>query len=466
MNFDDAILNTALPNKLISGGFDDEQKTIGDFYKNFVEPRLPDPSVVYRWHEALVDYCTNPNYPHHPIFFLRGGAVAGNLRRGFLIKAINSDYYYAFSDNYLASYIYKMALDGAYPDDGDELYKLFTEFKDENQIGWLTISRLKQKNITDKYGNGKRMFPMMPVHYKKSAGKTYPDKYEEELNSFIINGPVCSIGEAGYKHSHVFDAGDKYVINGRKYKISDIFKKWFSLKECSKLKQDYVWNQTIRNYMAENDIVTTSDKNIAVACFLRFLDPINHFLAPKQGYNLFTPHVEAKINDIAEYPHLLEYIKNQYKQRYQKHYDDFTKLILPDNPIGLDYGSEIINIRYVGLDQVGVTKKRTKTAKSSKKHANNKTITARSGVGQYAKHVFETLLNQNKLTPNMINNLMDLNYCRKEIGVSSFPVLNTSRNPSTRYYSKSVRGYYISSQWFSKNKIKIDNWLANNNLSI
>lgn len=350
MNFDKVILNTANDNPAIAGGFDEEQKTIKDFYENFIEKRLPDPNVVYKWHEALVDYCTNQNLTG-TVFFLRGGASAGHLRRGFLIKAKNADYYYAFSDNYMASYIYKMALDGEYPNDGTELHKLLTEFVDTKQIAWLNASKLKIKNKNDKYNNGERWFPRFPVHYKRSGGKTYPDKYEEELNSFIINGPICSIGECGYKHSHVFDAGNKYRIGNKNYKISDIIKEKFLLKECSKKQQDYVWDQTKHNYVAENDLLTNADKDIAIACFLRFLDPMNHFLAPKQGYNLYTPQVKAKINDVAEYSHLLDYIKYRFSLRYKNYYNQFCQLIKCDHQNGFDYGNEIINIRYLGEAQ-------------------------------------------------------------------------------------------------------------------
>lgn len=346
MDFDNAILNTAKDNQAITGGFDGEQKTIRDFYEKFIEKKLPDSNVVYKWHEALVDYCTNQNLSG-TIFFLRGGASAGHLRRGFLVKAKNADYYYAFSDNYMASYVYKMALDGETPTDGAELHKLLTEFVDTNSIGWLNSCNRNIKYKNDKYNNGERWFPRFPVHYKRSAGKQYPDKYEEELNSFIINGPICSIGECGYKLSHVFATGDKYCINNKNYKISDIIKNKFSLKECSSERRDYIWNKTKHNYVAENDVITNNDKEIAIACFLRFLDPINHFLAPKQGYNLYTPKVKAKINDVAEYSHLLEYIKYRFSERYKKYYKVFCQRIKCEEQNGVDYGDEIINIRYL-----------------------------------------------------------------------------------------------------------------------
>lgn len=60
---------------------------------------------------------------------------------------------------------------------------------------------------------------------------------------------------------------------------------------------------------------------------------------------------------------------------------------------------------------------------------------------------------------------MDKNYCSRELGIS-YPVLAINTSDSydpQRYYKNVVVGkYLICSQWYAKNRIRIDDWLSSN----
>ena len=102
-----------------------------------------------------------------------------------------------------------------------------------------------------------------------------------------------------------------------------------------------------------------------------------------------------------------------------------------------------------------------------KKITPTKTVASGSGVGQYAKNIFRKLLDNCKLTSAMVSNLMNKDYCSKEFGIS-YPVLVLDVSGAydrRRYYKNVVAGkYLICSQWYAKNRIRIDDWLAKNNL--
>ena len=191
--------------------------TIADFYNDFVEERLPDPAIVIEWHNLLVKYASRED----AIFPIRAGNVSQKLRRGWLVKA-DDGFSYMFTDNDLAAYIYKMALDGFCPDE-DEFYKFMTEFLAPDKIEWLTIinqnprkrSKATINNAIDKATNKERHFLRMPIHFNRIGGAGV-DKSEDEKNAYINTdpAPTCCLGKYNYKHAHLIGVGDAL------YKIS------------------------------------------------------------------------------------------------------------------------------------------------------------------------------------------------------------------------------------------------------
>ena len=343
-------------------GFKGNNKTIKDFYNDFVSKRLPDLDVSLRWHNMLEEYCNKPG----AVYPIRAGNISGTLRRGWLTKTDQS-FSYFYTDNDLALYIYKMALDGYCPT-VDEFYAAMTTFVKAGDIKWKSDKKTIQNTI-DKKHNVERRFVNFPVHFLRNSGKTYPDKYENEMNAFIINGPCCCLGSFCYKHSHIFDAGQDYLIDGELMRIKDICARYFKLGEVD----DYKWDPTISNYVRKVSINTDDVKKyktILKALMLRFLDPLNHFLSPRVGYNKFTMSSGEESADIAEYEPLLNYIKDAKKNEIlnkTKHdvFREFEKDVLA-LPYSVNDGTEQINIIYDSKKQNGkITKSQLSLPKSS-----------------------------------------------------------------------------------------------------
>jgi hypothetical protein len=135
-NLNEAILNADKnypdpKGKIYSPWENNFSETIGDFYTDFIEDRLPNPKVVVEWHDMLVDYSQRKE----AIFPVRAGNNKKSLRRGWLVR-VDDGFSYMFADNGLASYIYKMALDGFCPK-VDEFLEFMTKFVKVSDIAWL-----------------------------------------------------------------------------------------------------------------------------------------------------------------------------------------------------------------------------------------------------------------------------------------------------------------------------------------
>lgn len=348
-SLDEALLNTGKGKRNKEGNknhiydsFSGGDKTIKDFYDSFVSKRLPDLDVALRWHEMLEEYCDKEG----AAFPIRTGNVSGSLRRGWLTKT-DQDFSYFYTDNDLALYIYKMALDGYCPTI-DEFYKAMVTFVKVSDIKWIT-SKKNIQNVLDRNHNVERKFLNFPVHFLRNSGKTYPDKYENEMNAFVINGPCCCLGGSSYKHSHIFDAGKEYLIDGELMGIANICDRYFNLGNV----EDYKWDHSISNYVRRASINPNDVKKyrtILKAITLRFIDPLNHFLSPKVGFNKFTMSGGEESNDIAEYDPLLDYIKTAKKNEIinktnKDIFSEFEKAVL-SAPYSLNDGNEEINIVY------------------------------------------------------------------------------------------------------------------------
>jgi hypothetical protein len=67
------------------------------------------------------------------------------------------------------------------------------------------------------------------------------------------------------------------------------------------------------------------------------------------------------------------------------------------------------------------------------------------------REVMRVILERNPLPEEEIRNLMDDDYCKREIGlrISNFPLVKESREPVVRYWKdRFARKYYVCSQWW------------------
>lgn len=222
-----------------------------------------------------------------------------------------------------------------------------------------------------------------------------------------------------------------------------------------------------------NYSLSPEEKEIVKAHFLRFVDPLNYYVAPGQKYE-----ENAVCSRIGEYGYLNDYMDNQFEKVYgASEMDAFRKAALLLRPTYCATGLEMINITY-GIRTSTTAPKKDKTATKKAKTVKasppktSGTVTSPSGskekIGQYAKGVFENLLNSGKLTSELMTNLMNKRYCSSELGIS-YPVLvihSSGTYDPKRYYKKDSKNgkYLICSQWYEKSRSKIDAWLKSNDL--
>lgn len=406
-------------------------KTIDDFWNDFIKPMLPNKTTVLKMHNMLVKYVNDPD----AIFVVRAfgswckNAVESDesdeLRRGFITIPDNASFRYFFSDNFYAAYFVKMVYDDYCPS--------YEEFKA------AMINRV------------------FPARFGRSC------KLERNKAAYSVGGKDPGISKSGYKIAHIVDAGNHFSIDSLDDAgINELAKVYsFPRGRYSDWKKEMV--DGVELFVRHHDV---SDNTLKVlkSHFLRFVDPLNYFLAPKAKwrnnyFNSFTNNILNDVGyDIAEYKPLLDYVSDQFKQIYGKDYEDFlTMILLPKDFIKAPNGQEIIDITYGFMSFSGPISKPS--------HSNRKmTSQSGSGIGKYAKQVFENLLKENKLSSDLIRNLSDRDYCKKEFGIR-LPVLQSTITPQMngRYYSKPSNGYYICNDWYSKSRTQLDNWLLTNN---
>lgn len=376
--------------------------TIEDFYKDFIEERLPDPKIVLQWHNLLMEYSERPG----AIFPIRGGYSDSKdnqklrLRRGWLIRVDKDAKYekkfsYMFTDNHLPVYIYKMALDGFCPTPED-FFEYMTEFKHPSDIGWLQGKEIK--NPLGKNGQ-ERHFLSMPVHYGWVGKSTYPGNTETMKNAFINTSPSpsCPLGEHGYKHAHVLAVKGLYEIEQKDVEWKNIG--LVQLGEESTTQQNYQWDDTIKNYVWDRKMKDANERSklraVVVAHFLRFCDPINHFLAPKQGANKFTRWDKEYSLDIAEYDNLISHLMFIREQQFGEVFTEFKKAALASKNTQVeDHGIEPIDIVYHEDRQSAASQHSTIQNPSSTPSRNN-TNKMRKKSSATQKSIPEIILNPN-----------------------------------------------------------------------
>ena len=466
-SLDEAILNlgNGKNNKhspsatLYSSWSHDYAATIQTFYDDFIADRLPDPHIVLRWHNVLVAYAGRAG----AIFPVRLGNVTGALRRGWLVN-VDDDFSYMFSDNDLASYIYKMALDGYCPKE-DEFFEFMTVFKAPADIKWCCSKGIPVRNHT--YGGCQRHFLSMPVHFNHIGGKSYPDNTEAVKNAFInySPAPTCCLGRYGYKHAHLVD------VNKAEY---DGCASWKDvgpglLGEESTRQQDYQFDPTIQNFVWKRTDLTANEKaelkKLLTAHLFRFLDPMNHFLAPQSNNNRFILPDGSTKNDVAEYINLQKYIIERKTAVFGTAYDDF--LIRACAPASLrsssvsGLGSEAFQLRYYQKKKAARTAVRKFTATSRTSAGKNKETVFR---------IFNNIIGSGKMTPTLLAELQTLSFAQNNFRISSYPILvETSTAGSHPNYNRkkyyqpetitiNAKHYHLCSQWIPERIALLENW--------
>ena len=360
---------TTIKNKNVLNVENNYYKDLLTFFDEYIRPRMLDKDIVIGWHKMLMEYVEmNDN-----TLFLRAGNTAGKLRRGWMTRYVcgEKSFNVVFTDNDLGCIIYKMALDGFIPST-NEFYNYLTTFDTWNNISINWETNRKIQNEFDLEQNTERKFLKFPVHFLESGGKNYPDKHENEMNAALLSGKCCVIGNLGYKHSHIFNAGKDFHFNETVLGMSDITSKYITINKDDV--SDYKWDSSIRNYIRIiniNDEAEYNDlKQIARAATLRFIDPLNHFLSPKAKSNLYMDKNGEIHFDVAEYAVLTNYIANYICTTYKEiDFEDFFRKALVNFDY-IDESKKTFKVMFISKEEAIDEKENVKKSKKSNKKLN------------------------------------------------------------------------------------------------
>ncbi len=294
--------------------------TVEELWNNLIVTYLPAKEAIIKWHNFLLNYINKKDATFAIRFFNTASKERyDDLRRGFLTKT-NQDYSFFYTDNFFAAYFKKMAIDNFIPS--------IDEFLDA----------FNSRNFPSRFGRN--------------------TSNERELLA-IPQGRDPGIGRAGFKLAHIFDVGRNYYFEGKKYSLRDIVTKYFPGGNRSD------WRDCIDNngkFKLRNIDVSPDAKKFIIAHFLRFVHPLNYFLAPKRGCEK-----NAKCGDIAEYLPLINHAYYYNYNMYGRIYAEYLKLIMANEVKRDYYPQDKINIKY-GLKM----KKYNKEIASNKNNVGSK----------------------------------------------------------------------------------------------
>jgi len=296
-------------------------KSIEEFFDVVIKPTMLPKQIVLDWNDLLSEYMEESD----AVFAVRAFGSWNDdkahdrdkqLRRGFLTKASNNQLSYFFCDNYFTAIIAKLIYNNFCP--------TLSEFKSKLQSGDfpVRVRHTKDENI-------KAFFP------------------------YTTKNPA--FGSAGYKIAHIVDSGDDFYFNNECQGLTELSELLgFTRGDY----EDWEGNSSGR-YVRILDI-SEKAKTVLKAHFMRFVNPLNYFLAPKDNtsgkiFNYFeNPDMQnrKKLEDridcrIAEYKSLTSYVNEVYSSMYGKVYKDFqAKILLPVNYFKKNTGTEKVEITF------------------------------------------------------------------------------------------------------------------------
>jgi len=415
-------VNKKYPIKLRSG----TDKTIDDFYNNCIQRNILPAANVLAWHKMLMEYADRPDAIYWIRYFESGSKASGrwNNRRACVTRFADG-FTYAFVSNFDTHEILNMVRLGVDPD-VNEFANLMKSFQ-------------------------------YPMHYDPGTSCE-----ESDINAYPNIGTPRG-GILTFEHwylAHINDIKAELLRADGSYKAIDISSseglKIYPRGKLIDWSLDKVSGHMIRNLGYS---LSAEEKYLVKAHFLRFVNPLNYYVTPG-------PKFETNIvcSRIGEYDILNSFMSSKFEILYgSKVMDEFRKRALIKKSSCVFTGNEIIDVSYGFVTSLTAIK--TPVPKTITKSSTITVTTSGTGIGQYAKNLFQSLLENRKFDSTMIANLMDKNYCSRELGIS-YPVLAIYTSDSydrQRYYKNVVVGkYLICSQWYAKNRLRIDDWLSSN----
>lgn len=317
----------------IKSGFN---KTIEEFWNEFVLPMLPSKEIMERWLNLLLRYVQDDNI----VFAVRcfrdwekkdGKNDNYSLRGGFL-NTTDNKYSLFYTDNFFATYFEKMALDGYVPE--------YEDFK----------STMLSRDFPARHGR----------HCKEEKAKA----------AYSIDGKKAKDPQfqiKGYKIAHIVDTGKYFAAEDEFFTgIKSICNTY-----CPRGKYDDWQPNSDGVYVRHLGKLPDKAKKLFAAHFLRFACPLNYVLTPQKKYH--STNIPVQQNDIAEHTPFQRFAMKKFLEKYGDIYKKYLEnIMLPDFIHAEDTGNEIIDIKY-GIEEALKTNTTKKTMTTTPIKSSNHT---------------------------------------------------------------------------------------------
>ncbi len=293
-------------------------RTVADFYNEFLVcgKKLPKPAVMEKWHDLLVQYTQDESNTTFVVRKYSGGKENGvwNNRRGAVVRFADG-FEIVYADNFLAHEIHLMAYHGITPTDYAEFKRLI-----DNRELPITSGTAVEKQI--------RLYP--------PASKT-----------------------CGCYLAHIADVNGLYLRNDGSYRE-------LSTAESARiypLGTPSDWTSSPDKIYHVPYSLSDEEKSLVKAHFLRFLDPMNHYVTPETKHCRHTLPGWPKKKNVGEYPCLTYYVQVQ-RHTFGARYKKFTEISrFKDSPPTGYTGCEVIDLE-ISLSPVAAVPVTSKPASS------------------------------------------------------------------------------------------------------
>lgn len=325
--------------------------TIDDLFEKCIKPTLLDPKDVIAWHEMLMKYVDLPD----AIFWIRyyeNGPLIDKFGR---ILTIKNDGAYCIKDK--SGKIVEEKPAGTLPTKMDKKnFKKYYGFRYDTRRACYTQFADGFSYVFVSNYDAHEIFNMIAHHVVPNENEflalmksfTFPLHYDDGASCY--ESDIHSYPKIGDVHGGVLTKKHWYLahINSIKnddcpYIRDDGTISALTAAEKSRLYplgEPNNWestNKRVLNYSLSNE-----EKELVKAHFLRFVDPLNYFLAPSKNYEK-----NSACKSIGEYPYLTAYMDNYYEMFYYRTVvEKFRKKArITKNSLSVA-GKKIIDINY------------------------------------------------------------------------------------------------------------------------
>jgi len=282
--------------------------TIAEVYEKLVKPNELPKEIVLGWWEVLKEYVKDESCT----FFIR--KFEHKARRGFYTRG-SDGVGFTYCGNPFAEYFYTMARAGFNPKGKYDSFRNFLNAASPFHIG---------------HGN-----------------REEKNKGENPLHQAYKLGPRTKMSSRGWYLAHIHSVADAGSFEpGQEQVAARLF-------TCGNLDEWCMHSDFPCPYRDLGRTLSDDERRVLVARFLRFVNPMNYFLVPKNRggkgnkklQRLFIDGQEYK-RGIGESELMIEFMRDIQRKRFGSEFDDFEKLglCLPSNqnPVG----GERISLQY------------------------------------------------------------------------------------------------------------------------